>query len=359
MPDEPTRADLRPGAEAPDAAQDPFRRGGERVADPDEISLRDLYLIFRRGLPLVLGVALLAALAAFAWVALRPDVFEAEATVTSTPPSVRMRQDASLIVVPEGDGAPSALALDTPRGHTGATYRTIAEGRSVFDATIDRLVSDGTPAPMREELEAAAELEVAAEGQTPLIVAHRVRWDDAQLAATYANAWAQTTVEQARDALLADVEQMLDVTLAVRDERLAQVQALESSLAALDAEGAQQPERARIERDLALANRAHAAVAELVPLMGYMAQLVPGGTRILDPAAPPSEPAGPGAATVAGLALVLAALAGIVFVFLREAVREPPSVPGRATRSPGDGHRPPTDAAAASGSPHGHRGPPR
>ncbi|HZJ10660.1 MAG TPA: hypothetical protein VFD39_13255, partial [Trueperaceae bacterium] len=45
----------------------------------DEVSLRELYLILRAGLPLIVGFALLSGVIAFAVMSLRPESYEATA----------------------------------------------------------------------------------------------------------------------------------------------------------------------------------------------------------------------------------------------------------------------------------------
>ena len=62
----------------------------------DEISLRELYLILRRGLPLILIVTTIGALASFALVVLLPATYEAEATVVSSPTTVQVQDEGAL-----------------------------------------------------------------------------------------------------------------------------------------------------------------------------------------------------------------------------------------------------------------------
>ena len=346
MPDEPTPPLPRPYRsatrdDAPQHAGAPHA-GAPHAGAPDEVSLRDLYLVFRRGLPVILGLALLAAAAAYLWVALRPPVFEAEATVTTGTPAVRMRDDTNLVFAPDGDGAPLALDLEPPRPLSFDAYRTVAESRTVFHRALELLAAEGlsgarggasvddVPAPDIADLETASSLEDVGGATNPLIVEHAVRWVDPVLAAQYSNAWALATVEQVQEILLADLDAVLAVTQATTSERLARVEALEASLAALP-EDAPAQERARLDRELALARRAHASVAGLAPLASYIADLVPSATRVLDAAAPPTEPTGQSPVLVAAVALILGGLLGTVLVFLQAAVRDPSGASSSAT----------------------------
>ena len=58
----------------------------------DEISLRDLYLILRRGLPLIAGVAFVVGVVAFALSSLLPSSYRSTAVVQVTPSPVGAQQ---------------------------------------------------------------------------------------------------------------------------------------------------------------------------------------------------------------------------------------------------------------------------
>jgi uncharacterized protein involved in exopolysaccharide biosynthesis len=82
-------------------------------------------------------------------------------------------------------------------------------------------------------------------------------------------------------------------------------------------------ERARLDREMAIAQSAHASVAGLEQLVEFVTDLAPGGTRVINAASVPVIPSGPSRLLIAALAVVLGGMLATLFVFLREAVREP------------------------------------
>src|SRR5690625_5764784 len=77
-------------------------RGEQKRLDnnySDEVSLRDLYLIFRQGFVLIVVVALLAGAAAFLYASIQPDRYEAQATVLVTPTPERRGDDAGSAII--------------------------------------------------------------------------------------------------------------------------------------------------------------------------------------------------------------------------------------------------------------------
>lgn len=410
----------------------------------DEISLRELYLILRRGLALILGVALVAGAAAFLYATVAPDQYEAEASVLSSPSTVRVRDQGTLQFEP-GD----AIGFDA--------YETIATSRAVFERTLQSL--DDLPAQQNlgyRALANVADLERVAsptgDGATPLIVAHRIGWSDAEHAAAFTNAWTQATVEQVRETLLANLAPTQEDTAATVERRRGELDVLESEwesfqardpraelrtrleglaerraandarrdrlerqmadargrlaalgrtpadvldeaslqllrtrgndvgvaavgvdpdealqaseqwllqspnastladLAAADLAGAlgelRATERvaerfdaqgdtlrtrlaelerrgAELERRVEQAREAYTSVAELQPLIDYVADLTPGNIRVINEAQPPEEAIGPRTLLITALTAVVAGMLATLFVFLREAVREP------------------------------------
>jgi|GEM_PF-1256468 len=432
------------------------------VAHDDEVSLRELYLIVKRGLPLIVTVALVAAVVTFLAVILAPDRFESEATVVSAPTTVQV----------QGEGT---LAFEPRSAITFATYEDIAISRATFERTLASLRDGGaaTPDGPRDLLAAATVERLTgpsnANDSTPLTVVHRISWSDAQLAARYADAWAEATVEQVRSTLLADLEPARVQTveaLEAREATLAEAEAAYRTFQAQDLPGIQQElrtvgeriaasedglteldrtiagltaqreallamngfatsgaagasaetldlladterldpavaaqlrllattpgddatgggaagdstrvddaiallrradlhaitvelagalqereqlrsalatsearaetlrdrvaelrqEDARLSRRLSSASAAYQAVQAIEPALAFVANLTPGNTRVLNDAQEPTEPTGPSARLLALIAAVVAGLAATLFVFLREAVREP------------------------------------
>ncbi|MDZ7800828.1 MAG: GNVR domain-containing protein [Trueperaceae bacterium] len=424
----------------------------------DEISLRELYLILRRGLPLILGLALLAGVAAYVVTSVRPNSYEAEATVLSSPSAVRVRDQGTLQFEP-GD----VIGFDA--------YETIATSRAVFERTLQRLDDAlGDDALGYRDLEGVAEVERVAgsqgNGQASLIVAHRISWNDPELAAAFTNAWSEATVQQVRDTLLAnlaptqedtaetverrraaldeieteleafssqdprdELRQRLsglaqrhasnDARLDTLDRRIADARgrlaamgrapasalddaslqllrrapgptaeeapdgesadealpndalliegpnaAVLADLAAADLAGALREREAaealrsrfetqgrelrtrlaeldrrgeELQRRVRQAREAYTSVAELQPLIDYVADLTPGNTRMINSAQAPLEPTGPRKLLITALSVVVMGMLATLFVFLREAVRDPEASPDASRpRAPAD-----------------------
>lgn len=162
-----------------------------------EVSLRDVYLVLLRGLPLILGLALLAGLGAYVLNARRQPVYSAESIVMVTPPPIEIQSD-------------DALAFSPSNEITFQSYNTLARSQDVLQATVSQLpgsrlapnglLSLGT---LREVVSPSA---ANAETLPPLSVVHRVRNADPERAALLADAWAQSTLAAVRRSLFASLE---------------------------------------------------------------------------------------------------------------------------------------------------------
>ena len=119
------------------------------------------------------------------------------------------------------------------------------------------------------------------------------------------------TVELA--GLLQEREQLRTLASLARDE----IASLRETVARL------RGQEARITRRLENARAAYDALQSIEPALAFVAELTPGNTRVLSTAQEPVSPTGTSLALVALVTAVVAALAATLFVFLREAVREP------------------------------------
>ncbi|MEX2541160.1 MAG: Wzz/FepE/Etk N-terminal domain-containing protein, partial [Trueperaceae bacterium] len=243
----------------------------------DEISLRDLYLIVRRGMPLIAVVALLAGVTALLFVTIRGPNYQAETTVHISPTPVRV----------EGSEIERNLVLDVRNDVSWETYQTIAFSRTVLEDTLARL-NDGdlNEADLTiNRLRSIGDLEQLvgpdrSGAVAPMTIAHRIVGANPIEAARVANAWAEVTVETVQASLLSSLEAVRQATdsqlgsleerLALAEDRWAEFQArdetglLESRLAGLTervplAEGRLE----EIERELAAARGARQALSQL------------------------------------------------------------------------------------------------
>lgn len=219
---------------------------------PDEISLRDLYLTLRRGLPWIGLAAVLAAAVALLAMALMPPRYAAEATVTVSPTPVRIQGDAS-------------LAFDPRNEVSFETYREIAQSAAVLERAL-AAAPGGTRSP--GALRADAELRrisgpARADQSGQMTLAHRVVADDPEEAAALANAWARASLETVRAALLASIDPVREETVREAERRGEELAAIEDEWQAFQARDDSDLLTARLE---ALADRVALGEDELLLL---------------------------------------------------------------------------------------------
>ncbi len=169
----------------------------------DEISLRDLYLILKKGLPIIAAVALVAGALTFIVSSFLPPVFEAETTVLITPPPVRVQ-------------GPSNLNLNPSNEVSFEAYETLANSRAVLENALSRVPQTELSA---SKLLSSGNVNKLLGPQrpdqiVPLSVTHQVKNSDPELAATLADAWAETTLETVRSSLLASLNPVNSTTAA-------------------------------------------------------------------------------------------------------------------------------------------------
>jgi uncharacterized protein involved in exopolysaccharide biosynthesis len=182
----------------------------------DEISLRDLYLILRRGLPLIVGVAVLAAAVTLVVLNLRSERYQAETTVLVNPTPVTVQGTSNLVL--------------EQRNHISwETYETIAFSRAVLEDTVSRL-GDGELS-VGQILGSGKLTKLVGPQQptqvAPLTISHAFVHYDPELAAAAADAWATATLETVRASTLASLE-------TVRNATTQQMTSLEEQLASLE-----------------------------------------------------------------------------------------------------------------------------
>jgi len=185
---------------------------------PDEISLRELYLVLRRRAPWIVAGALVAGLIAFAALSLRPPSYVAEATAIVSRAPISVQLGTGLSFRPEID-----LTFDT--------YQTLAFSRSVLEAVLPFAPANDV-VRLRDTLSLERVAGLPNQPSSVLAVVHRVRGRDPALAAAAADAWAGATIATARRLLLEN----LDAVELITGEGLAQARAaLETAEAELEA----------------------------------------------------------------------------------------------------------------------------
>ncbi len=170
---------------------------GETAAYPDDtVSLRELYLVWRRGLGLIVTIAVLCALAALAFKMLQGRTYTAEAVVQVVKPRVSNEP---------GSGLEVSVASVVDAG----TYEAVAESPLTLEMTSAAL--DGSDSE-------GLGLMGLVRGPGPatgdaITITHRVTVDadtGPQAAADVANAWADSTVNAVRELVSAPLAQAGD-----------------------------------------------------------------------------------------------------------------------------------------------------
>lgn len=170
----------------------------------DEVSLRELYLTWRAGLPLIAIVMLVSAVAAFVFVSSREATYTAAATVSVTPP-------------PVGNSSLSGIDLSIPTGIDFDAYRAVAYDGALIEAVVLEVNGVGNdPAQLRAAtVDLVGRLELrsrtpASQARGHVTVDHVVTSgpaDDAiAQAAELANAWAAATAAAVANVLSAPID---------------------------------------------------------------------------------------------------------------------------------------------------------
>lgn len=243
----------------------------------DEVSLRDLYLIFRQGFWLIVLVALIAGAGAFLFASLRPDVFEAEATVLVTPTPERRI-----------DGAGSTIIDRTNVDYL--TYSSLAFTEPVLNRTMREA---GVPLDeydrFRERLTVSNLAGTAASTSGQIIVRHTATAESGEAAAELANIWAANTIQAVTGTMRAILEPIIinnEQTVSELGDGLRTLEdqwrelrdrddtaLLEAELNSFTARNAGASERLdSIQRDLAANLARQAALTEVLSAAGEVGQ---------------------------------------------------------------------------------------
>ncbi len=170
-----------------------------RVVSNDEISLRDVYLIFRRGLPLILVASLLAGVLAFVVSSLLPKVYEAETTVLISPPAVNVEGTQNLSFRPSSEVSFEA-------------YQTLAKSKGVLGEAAQNIDPELSYADINGTVQELIGPQGAGQS-VPLLVTHTVRDSDPERAIQYADAWATATLMAVQRSLFANIQPINTVTI--------------------------------------------------------------------------------------------------------------------------------------------------
>ncbi len=194
---------LRKFRSVPESITNDISRGAEPHLRDDEVSLRELYLIFKRGLPWVVGAALLAGALAFALTLRHTPVFVASASVLVSP----------LPVEGEPAEAVQRLSLERSGEVPFEVYRELARSEAVLSDALSRVKdadTDMSAAALRAAGGLRRDTRPNQTGSDALVVTHILTLPDPERAAALADAWAQSAVaavHNLRSATLTEIEE--------------------------------------------------------------------------------------------------------------------------------------------------------
>ena len=204
---------------------DPERLPDTRpVPAPDEISLRELYLVLKRRSPWIVLAALVVALAAFLIASTRPPRYVAEGTTVVARAPIEVDAGTNLRFRPE-----VTVGFDT--------YQTLAFSRAVLEAVVPHHEASDV-ATLRGSLTLERVAGTATQPTTFLAVAHAVRSRDAGAAAAAAEAWVEATVATVRALMLENFDVLELITADALGPTRARVASAEQAFEALRAAAA-------------------------------------------------------------------------------------------------------------------------
>lgn len=170
----------------------------------DEVGLAELAMMLRKSWALIVSLAVVSGLAAFAMVSL----------LTS---SVYMAAARLVVLPPEGSDG---------RSQTPQVYHALLRSDSILQQTTAKLVGEGT-LPKGTVLvpghNIASRIETGGQGQTASVIMLTARTADPESAATVANTWAQVFIEESRTMLKSTAterERLLEEQLSPTRQRL-------------------------------------------------------------------------------------------------------------------------------------------
>lgn len=148
----------------------------------DEIDLRDYVRVLSRSWMWIVGLAVVAALVAFAVSSFLPKTYEATALVVITNPRYEMQFD-------------PRFGTEERKPATKA-FPALAHSDSVLQAVVDAYTDSAGPGGRTLSLPTLSGMATAASGIDPSLVTLKVRSPSAEEAAALANLWADTLVRK-------------------------------------------------------------------------------------------------------------------------------------------------------------------
>lgn len=184
----------------------------------DDISLRDIYIIIRKYILLILLLPLALALIVYIVSGFLPKQYEAESVALVTPSPIRLSGNATLSYRP-----PIEVSYEA--------YETLANSRGVLEQAIERAGQKMSYSDLKAQVSQLVGPQ-RPDQVVPLLANHKVTYKDPEVAASLANAWAEVSLETTQKSLLTNLDPLIVQTAQeakkVREDLAAAEQALEA-----------------------------------------------------------------------------------------------------------------------------------
>ena len=164
----------------------------------DLISVRDIYLILRRGLPLIIVVSLLVAIVTFFYFSLKKDIFEASATAAVSPSGLDIRNA-------------NGISFSPQTSPSFETYKSLAYSDSVVISVLEAVKVEypkldiGIQAFKRlsdvEKIYGPLSNRPDTADRVTLAVSQKVKHENAAISVALTNAWTEKTIDIVRSTL--------------------------------------------------------------------------------------------------------------------------------------------------------------
>lgn len=178
---------------------------------PDEISLRDIYLIIRQGFWLILLVSLLLALLGFFYASLGPPTYESESTTSVTPSPISVQNTRGVSLSPR-----TSIPYQS--------YERLALSGVVLEAVLKRFpdlnlsLREFERSLSLEQILGPNDRNPQSAQIIPLIVGHTVAYHNPEQSAALTQAWSEETLRVVKQTMSDNLTSVSDVTLEQRSQ---------------------------------------------------------------------------------------------------------------------------------------------
>lgn len=193
----------------------------QRSLSEDDISLRDIYLIIRKNLWLLISVPIIIAVLVFIASSLLPKQYDAEsvALITPTPISV----------------GGNSLAYRPSNAVSFEAYQTLAESRAVLEEAVANVPdADMTYTDLNGSVQELVGPQ-RPDQVVSLLITHKVIHSDPELAAQLADSWVNATLNTVQKTLLNNLDPLIALTNLEAQELLIKLERAEAALADFEA----------------------------------------------------------------------------------------------------------------------------